>query len=254
MRQDQISLQLYTLREETARDMPGTLRKVSEIGYPAVEFAGYGDLAPQDLKTILDDLGLRASGVHVPPDSFETNLEAVLADMHTLNCAHAVVPSALPGLRKDEASVARLAEDLNRWGELCRSEGVTLSYHNHDFEFAPMGGSTMWEVLVRKTDPGLVYLELDLYWIKYGGADPENVLRDVADRVSLVHLKDMAPDDTLSDLPVGEGTLPWSGLLEAADAAGVDWYIAEQDNPRDPLEDVKTSLLHLHRLAKQEKS
>jgi sugar phosphate isomerase/epimerase len=254
MRRNQISLQLYTVREETARDMPGTLRKVSEIGYPAVEFAGYGDLAPQDLKTILDDLGLRASGAHVPPGSFETDLGAVLAGMHTLDCAHAVVPMVPPERRKDAATVASLAEDLNRWGEQCRSEGVTLSYHNHDFEFAPMGGSTMWDVLVRETDPRLVHLELDLYWIKYGGADPENVLRDVADRVSLVHLKDMAPDDTLSDLPVGQGTLPWSSLLEAADAAGAQWYIAEQDNPGDPLEDVKTSLQHLHQLAKQQKS
>ena len=107
----------------------------------------------------------------------------------------------------------------------------------------------MWDVLVRETDPELVHLELDLYWIKYGGADPETVLRDVGDRVSLVHLKDMAPDDTRSDLPVGEGTMPWNSLLEAADAAGVEWYIAEQDNPRDALEDVRTSLRNLRGLA-----
>ena len=249
MRREQISLQLYTVREETARDMPATLRRISEIGYPAVEFAGYGGLTPQDLKTVLGDLGLQASGVHVPLDSFATDLEGVLADMHALGCAHAVLPSAPPEQRTDEASVARLAEDLNRWGELCRDEGVTLSYHNHDFEFAPLGESTMWDVLVRETDPELVHLELDLYWIKYGGTDPETVLRDVGDRVSLVHLKDMAPDDTRSDLPVGEGTMPWRGLLEAADAVGVEWYIAEQDNPRDALEDVSISLRHMNRLA-----
>jgi sugar phosphate isomerase/epimerase len=246
MRQDQISLQLYTVRDATSRDMPGTLRKISEIGYPAVEFAGYGNLAPQDLKTILDDLDLSTSGVHVPIDSWETNPETVLADMQALNCVHAVLPSAPPERRGDGASVARLAEDLNRWGELCRREGVAFSYHNHDFEFAPIGTTTMWEVLLRETDPELVGLELDLYWIKYAGTDPETVLRDVADRVSLVHLKDMAPDDTLSDLPVGKGTLPWNTLLQAADAAGVHWYIAEQDNPRDPLEDVRSSLQYLH--------
>jgi sugar phosphate isomerase/epimerase len=249
MRRDQISLQLYTVRDETARDMPGTMRRISEIGYPAVEFAGYGNLAPQDLKIILDDLGLLASGVHVPLDSWETDPATVLADMQALDCAHAVLPSAPPERRGDEASVARLAEDLNSWGELCRRDDVTLSYHNHDFEFAPLGTTTVWDVLVRETDPELVGLELDLYWIKYAGTDPETVLRDVADRVSLVHLKDMAPDDTLSDLPVGEGTLPWITLLEAADTAGVEWYIAEQDNPRDALEDVKTSLHHLHKLA-----
>jgi sugar phosphate isomerase/epimerase len=230
MRRDQISLQLYTVREDTARDMPGTLHKISEIGYSAVEFAGSGGLAPQDLKAILDDLALRTSGVHVPFDSWVRDPETVLAGMHDLGCAHAVLPSAPPERRGDEASVARLVEDLNRWGELCRGEGVTLSYHNHDFEFAPLGRSTMWDVFVRETDP-------------------ETVLRDVGDRVSLVHLKDMAPDDTLSDLPVGEGTLPWNTLLEAADAAGVEWFIAEQDNPRDVLEDVRSSLQHLRGLA-----
>jgi sugar phosphate isomerase/epimerase len=249
MRRDQISLQLYTVREETTRDMPGTLRKISEIGYPAVEFASYGGLTPQDLKILLDGLGLRTSGVHVPLDSWETNPAKVLADMQALDCAHAILPSATPERRENEASVARLAEDLNRWGELCHREGVAFSYHNHDFEFAPLGRSTMWDVLVRETDPGLVHLELDLYWIKYGGADPETVLRDVGDRVSLVHLKDMAPDDTRSDLPVGEGTLPWNDLLEAADAVGVEWYVAEQDNPRDALEDVRISLQHLRGLA-----
>ncbi|MBA2535021.1 MAG: sugar phosphate isomerase/epimerase [Rubrobacter sp.] len=249
MRRDQISLQLYTVREETARDMPATLRRVSEIGYPAVEFAGYGGLTPQVVKPILDDLGLRASGAHVPIDSWETDPETVLADMHTLDCVHAVVPSVSRERRRDEASVASLAEDLNRLGEICRQNGVTLSYHNHDFEFAPLGVSTMWDVLVRETDAELVHLELDLYWIKYGGTDPETVLRDVGNRVSLVHLKDMAPDDTRSDLPVGEGTMPWTGLLEAADAAGVEWYIAEQDNPRDALEDVSISLQYLRGLA-----
>ena len=249
MRRDQISLQLYTVREETARDMPDTLRKVAEIGYPAVEFAGYGGLTPQEVKTILDDLGLRASGAHVPLDSWEANPEAVIADMHTLDCVHAIVPMVPREQRGEEATVARLAENLNRWGEMCRQDGVILSYHNHDFEIAPLAETTMWEVLVRETDPELVHLELDLYWIKYAGTDPEAVLRDVGDRVSLLHLKDMAPDDTLSDLPVGEGTMPWTSLLEAAEAAGVEWYIAEQDNPRDAMQDVTSSLQHMRNLA-----
>ncbi|MDQ3863317.1 MAG: sugar phosphate isomerase/epimerase [Actinomycetota bacterium] len=251
MRRDQISLQLYTVREETARDTPGTLRRIKEIGYPAVEFAGYGALSPEELRAILDDLGLSASGAHVPFDSLRTDPEGVIDDMRALRCAHAILPAAPRRYRRDEVLVARLAECLNRWGELCRQGGVALSYHNHDFEFAPLGPTTAWDLLVRETDPELVYFELDLYWVKYGGADPETVMRDVGERVRLVHLKDMAPDDTRSDLPVGEGTMPWTGLLEAADAAGVEWYIAEQDNPTDALEDVRTSLQHLRELASE---
>ena len=248
MRPEQISLQLYTVRQETARDMPGTLRRISEIGYPAVEFAGYGDISPEDLRTVLDDLGLSASGAHVPVGSWETDPQAIIADMHTLDCAHAILPMVPPEHRTDESVAANLAESLNRWGELCGQEGVTFSYHNHDFEFAPLGGTTMWDVLVRETDPRLVHFELDLYWVRYGGWDPEPLLSDLGDRISLVHLKDMASDERRSDLPVGEGTMPWTGLLEAADAAGVEWYIAEQDNPRDALEDVRTSLQNMRKL------
>jgi sugar phosphate isomerase/epimerase len=249
MRQDQISLQLYTVREETARDMPATLRRISEIGYPAVEFAGFGGLSAEDLRNILDDLGLRASGAHVPFDSWETDPESVITRMHALECAHAILPMALPEQHRDETAVANLAGSLNRWGELCRKEDVTFSYHNHDFEFAPLGGTTMWDVLVRETDPELVYFELDLYWVRYGGADPKPLLLDLGDRIQLVHLKDMASDGQRSDLPVGEGTMPWNGLLEAADAAGVQWYVAEQDNPRDALEDVRISLQSMRELA-----
>ena len=249
MRADQISLQLYTVREHTARDMPGTLRRLAEIGYTAVELAGFGGLAPQELRRTLADLGLRASGAHVPLDAWETDPGSVIADMHAIGSSHAIVPIAPPDRRADADSVARLAESFNRWGELCRAEGLTFSYHNHDFEFAPLGNSTMWDVLVRDTDPGLVHFELDLYWIKYGGADPEAVLRDVGGRVPLVHLKDMAPDETLSDLPVGAGTIPWGDLLRAADDVGVEWYVAEQDNPGDAMEDVETSLKAMRELS-----
>jgi sugar phosphate isomerase/epimerase len=249
MRRDQISLQLYTVREETARDMPATLRRISEIGYPAVEFAGFGGLSTEDLRTILDDLGLRVSGAHVPFDSWETDPEAIITDMHTLDSAHAILPMAPPEQRVDEAAVASLARSLNSWGELCRQEGVTFSYHNHDFEFAPLGGTTMWDILVRETDPELVYFEVDLYWVRYGGADPEPLLLELGDRIPLVHLKDMGSDERRSDLPVGEGTMPWNGLLRAADAAGVQWYVAEQDNPRDALEDVTISLQSMRELA-----
>ena len=242
MREDQISLQLYTVREHTARDMPDTLRRLAGIGYTAVEFAGFGGLTPQELGDIMDDLGLRASGAHVPLDAWDSDPASVIEDMHAVGSAHAIVPIAPPDRRGDADSVARLAEDFNRWGELCRAEGLTFSYHNHDFEFARLGETTMWEVLVRETDSDLVHLELDLYWIKYGGSDPETVLRDVGDRVSLVHLKDMAPDETRSDLPVGEGTMPWPDLLKTADELGVEWFVAEQDNPRDAMEDVGISL------------
>jgi sugar phosphate isomerase/epimerase len=248
MRRDQISLQLYTVREHTTSDMQATLRRLAEIGYTAVEFAGYGGLSSRDARTVLDDLGLRASGAHVPLDSWETDPEAVISNMHALGSAHAVVP-IIPPERRHEEAVSRLAKSYNRWGELCRSEGITFSYHNHAFEFAPLGYTTMWGALLAQTDPELVHLELDLYWVRYGGADPEAVLRDLGERISLVHLKDMAADEQRSDLPVGEGTMPWQSLVRAADDAGVEWYVAEQDNPRDAFEDVQGSLRYMQEMS-----
>ncbi len=249
MKREQIALQLYTVREHTARDMPGTLRRLAEMGYGAVEFAGYGGMPVEELRAVLDGLGMRAAGAHVPFDAWTSDEEKVLADLRTLGCSHAVVPIMAPEHRADRGSVERFAGELNRLGEACEREGIRFSYHNHDFEFAPVGDVTVWEVLTRETDPRLVGLELDLYWVRFAGEDPEHLLRSFAERVHLVHLKDMARDAERSDAPVGAGTMPWDLLLEAADAAGTRWYIVEQDHPRDALQDVRQSLENLERMA-----
>lgn len=249
MKRERIALQLYTVRERTAQDMLGTLRQLAEMGYGAVEFAGYGGVGTRELRAALEEHGLQAASSHVSFGAWTLDPEHVFSDLRTLGCSHAVVPMMPPEHRGDEETVVRFAEALNRLGQACEAEGFGFSYHNHDFEFAPLGGTTMWEVLVRETDPELVYFELDLYWVRYGGADPEPLLRDLGDRIPLIHLKDMASDEQRSDLPVGEGTMPWNGLLEAADASGVEWYIAEQDNPGDALEDVRISLQYMRELA-----
>ena len=248
MRRGQIALQMYTVREHARRDMQGTLRRLAEMGYRAVEFAGYGGVAAPDLREALDEQNLRAAGAHLPFEEW-TEPERVLADLHALGCPHAVVPMMPPEHRESEAAVARFAEELNRLGEACEGEGVRFSYHNHNFEFAPLGETTAWDVLVRETDPRLVGLELDVYWTRYAGVDPEPLIPALADRISLLHLKDMAPNEERSDAPVGEGTMPWDGLLAVADAAGVEWYIVEQDHPRDALEDIRRSLRNLERMA-----
>lgn len=245
---DQIAIQLYTVREHVAQDMPGTLRRLADIGYTAVEFAGYGNLSPQDLSPVLEDLGLRAASAHVPFESWEAEPEAVITDMHALDCSHAVVPMVPADRRGNAESVSRLAEDFDRWGRLCHQEGVTFSYHNHSFEFARLDEKTMWEILVRETDPELVRFELDLYWVKYAGVDPDSLLQELANRVSLVHLKDMASDEQRSDVPVGEGTMPWRQLLQTADTVGAEWFIVEQDHPRDAFKDARTSLQNLRNL------
>ena len=252
MTPEAIALQLYTLRSETAKDFLGTLARVAEIGYRAVEFAGYGNVPVADLRAALAHHGLRAPSAHVPLAHLEGRLPDALAELQQLGCAYAVVPFVPEDRRADLAGARQLAASLNRIGAACKDAGLVFAYHNHAFEFAPLPGAdgqhTLFDILVEETDPSLVAFEPDLYWIAYAGLDPLPLLHRHAGRFPLVHLKDMAPGPDHADAPVGDGTLPWPDLLPAARTAGAHWFIVEQDHPRDPLADVRTSLGNLERL------
>ena len=255
MNPQQVALQLYTVRAETARDFLGTLGRVAEIGYRAVELAGFGGLPVAELRAALDRLGLRAMGAHVPLADFEARLPTVLAELSELGCGYAVVPW-LPEERRDPARAHELAATLNRLGAACRDAGLGFAYHNHAFEFEPPAGDgnrrTLFELLATETDPALVAFELDAYWAAYAGHDPVELLRRHAGRVPLLHLKDMTPAPDKADAPVGEGTLPWPQILAAASEAGVEWGIVEQDHPRDPLGDSGRALRNLERLVSRQ--
>lgn len=238
MRADQIALQLYTVREAAKRDFLGTLRQVAAIGYTAVELAGLYGVPAERVRETLDEQGLRAVAAHVGLPDLEERPEQAVADLRALGCEFLVVPWVEAGRRATTAGVRALAVDLNRWGRRLGSEGLRLAYHNHDFEFGPLEGSSVWEVLTAELDPALVGLELDVYWARRGGHDPAALIARHAPGVALIHLKDIAPGGT-ADLPAGEGALDWEAILGAARAAGAAWYIIEQDNPRDPLDDVR---------------
>lgn len=243
-----VGLQLYTVRSLTQRDMLQTLNDVAQIGYGAVEFAGYGGVPVAELRTTLDSLAMRAMGAHVPYAAFEADPDAVFADLHTLGCEYAIIPWLPPEMRGAE-QMRGLAKTFNHWAALCRDEGLRFGYHNHNFEFEPAtdgaDGETIYDVLLAATDPGLVVFELDIYWAQHAGVDPIELLRRYGTRMPIVHVKDMHDDRQRSDAPVGLGILPWGPIIGACKDAGVSWYIVEQDNPQDPLADVGTSLRNL---------
>jgi sugar phosphate isomerase/epimerase len=245
MRPDQIGIQLYTARQQASRDMLGTLRRLAGIGYRAVEFAGFAGVAPTAIRAVLDDTGMVAIGAHVPFEDWEQRRGQAFEDLQTLGCAYAVVPSVPQHRRDDLDMVTRVAEDFNAWGSESREQGLRFAYHNHDVEFAPLQDGTMWQTLVDATDPDTVELEVDVYWAAYAGVDPVELIRRHAPRVALLHAKDMAGDAGRNDAPVGAGVLPWDDLIVAGEAAGVRWYIVEQDDPSDVFDDVQRSLRHL---------
>jgi sugar phosphate isomerase/epimerase len=249
MNKNQIALQLYTVREATKQAMLGTLRQIGAMGYPAVEFAGYGGVPTSEIRALLDSLGMKTAGVHVPLADLQSKPKQVFADLYTLGCEYAVVPWVGEEYRGSDAKVQQLASVLNDLGALCHAEGLQLAYHNHNFEFAAGEGPTMWDRLTAATDPNLVALELDIYWAAFAGADPLPLIDRYASRLALLHVKDMAADAARSDTPVGTGTMPWPEILAAGAAAGVKWYIVEQDHPRDVMADVEQSLRNLEQLA-----
>ncbi len=242
---DQIVLQLYTLRERVAADFLATLAEVARIGYRAVEFAGLHDRAAEEVRAALDRLGMRAVAAHISLEDLEAQPDESLQDLRVLGCSHAV----LPFLPEERRAIGDAAATLNGLGRRCAESGLRFAYHNHAFELQSRGpgGETLLDGLVAATDPGLVAFELDVYWAVVGGADPVELIERHADRIDLLHVKDIAAGG--EDAPVGEGTLRWPQLLAASRAAGVSWYVVEQDEPKDPLADVETSLRNAKRMS-----
>ncbi|MDQ3327161.1 MAG: sugar phosphate isomerase/epimerase [Chloroflexota bacterium] len=244
-----IALQLYTVRERTAQDFIGTLRQLADMGYRTLEFAGYGDTSVSDLRSAMDEYGLQAISAHVPFTQLENSPQQAIADLHALGCKHAVVPGIPEDRRSTVEQVRSLAETFNGLAQTCNDEGLQFGYHNHAHEFEPLDGSTMFELIAENTDPALVNLELDLFWAQVGGADPLALMRRYAGRMPLLHCKDMMDDAEHSDAPVGEGILPYQDYMSVGTEIGAEWYIVEQDHPRNAMEDVRTSLRNLEKLS-----
>jgi len=248
MNDDRIALELYTLRDLTSTDMLGTLRKVAEQGYKAVEFAGYGNSTAAEVRAELDKLGIRGVAMHTNLNALQTERDRLIDDAHTLGSEYVVLAS-VPQDQRGSVDVARqLASAFNGFGEACRAGGLQFGYHNHNFEFAPLDGTNMYNILLENTDPALVKFELDAFWVSFAGVDPVELLGRLAGRVPLLHAKDMEAGEAKADAPIGEGITPWKELLSAAAAAGTEYYIVEQDHPRNPLRDTGESFKNLKQL------
>jgi sugar phosphate isomerase/epimerase len=249
MRHDQIALQLYTVRRLAGEDLPGTLRAVAAAGYRAVELAGLPETAPGELSRLLREAGLRVIASHEGIERLRDDATAVAARLSEVACPRVIVPWLPEEDRRTADDVRRFAAELGGFARTLAAQDIRLGYHNHAFEFDPLDGTTVWDVLLDELSPE-VEIELDVYWAAVGGRDPVAEIRTTASRVRLVHMKDRAPGPEPRDAPAGEGTLPFPAIVEAARAAGVEWYVVEQDEPHEPLRDVASALGYLGSLAR----
>ena len=241
-----IAVQMYTLREESEVDFVGTLRKVAELGFNGVEFAGYGGLPVREVKKVLDELGLQAAASHVPLEDLELNLEQVIKDQKLLGSKYVVCPYLLPE-RRTEQHYQALILLLEQAGEKCRQEGITLCYHNHDFELERLSdGRTALESIFEDTNAANVKAELDVYWLTKAGEKPVEWMNRYRNRTPLIHLKDMTTDEEQYFAELGTGGVDIESVFNLGVDAGVKWWIVEQDfSRRTPFESIEISLNYL---------
>ncbi len=236
----QVALELYTVRDETSRDFAGTIRRVAQLGYAGVEFAGYGNLTAAEMAALLAETGLHAVSTHLRLDALQgLQLDEAMRYCKDIDCSIIVLPS-LPHEWRTLAGMQALAPQLNTIGQRCQEHGITFGYHNHDFEFTRVDGMYLLDHLLQLTDSSFVKIELDMYWAAYAGVDPVAYLQTHAERIALIHLKDMAADRSMTE--VGKGILDMQAVCAFAEAHGL-WCIVEHDHPELPsLESARISL------------
>lgn len=244
-----VALALYTLRDAFEADSQKTLQSVAQIGYSAVEFAGLYDHKAEDIRAQLEHLGLRGLSAHVPLQRLQNDLPNVIREAKTLGLAYVVCPWLPPEQRNLEFYRA-LAPSLETIGKACTSEGLTLCYHNHEFELEKLFGDlNVLEFFASEVDAAHLKFELDVYWAAFAGLNPNTVLERFAGRLPLVHLKDMTNDAARTFASVGSGSLDIPSILETGERIGATWGIVEQDLCLgDPFESVRSSLVYLRGL------
>lgn len=236
-----IGLQLYSLRETIGQDLKGTLAKIARAGYQEVETYGHSvekgfwGLKPAEFKAALAANGLSTSSGHYELGEFMRTGQ-VAALQPSLDAARAcgqryvIVPHLDESVRKSVADFKTLAARLNQAGALCQKAGLRLGYHNHDFEFKPIGGVTLFDVMLKETDPKLVDFELDLYWVVRAGQDPVRLMQAHPRRFPLWHVKDMDKAKPELNTEVGAGSVDFRKIFAQARTAGLQHIFVEQEN------------------------
>jgi sugar phosphate isomerase/epimerase len=237
-------LQLYTLRSIMNDDLEGNFRRIAEIGYKELEFAGYYDRTPQEIRAILDENGFTAPSTHISSAQFRNSLDKIIEDAKIIGHEYVICPH--PGDEPFETldDYRAMAEFFNEVGMKCQEAGLKFGYHNHSFEFEEIDGVVPYDILLEETDPELVPMQLDLCWIVNAGKDPVAYFEKHPGRFHLCHVKDLDANGELAN--VGSGTIDFARIFASAPTAGLKHYIVEHDRPGDdPFESIRVCYNYL---------
>jgi sugar phosphate isomerase/epimerase len=242
-------MQLYTVRRELEKDFEGTLRKVAALGYREVEFAGYFGHGAAEVKTLLKRLKLDAPAAHVQLSELRGDLRPSIDAAHVIGHKYLLLAWTAPEERRTLEQYRRLADLCNEAGAALQREGLQFAYHNHDFEFAPLEGRVPYDLLLERTDPRLVKLEMDLYWTVKGGASPVEYFERHPGRFHLLHVKDMDSTPRRLFADVGKGVIDFKTIFAQSRKAGVRHYFVENDEPAgSPFDSLRVSIDYLRQL------
>lgn len=236
-----VGLQLYSLRDDFSKDVPGTLEKVRDYGIKYVELAGTYKATPSEFKQQLDKNGLEAVAGHFPFERVRDEVDKVAQEAKALGLKYvgvAWIPHKAP-FTEDAARQA--AAVFNKSGEALSKQGLQLYYHNHGYEFQPQGAGTLLDLLMAETNPQYLQWEMDVFWTVYPGQDPVALLKKYPNRWTLMHLKDMKKGvqtgsltgqaDVDWDVILGTGQMQMPDILKAAKEIGVKYYFIEDESP-----------------------
>ncbi|MBC8486133.1 MAG: sugar phosphate isomerase/epimerase [Bacteroidetes bacterium] len=247
-----IGIQLYTLRDQIKDDFEGTLQKIADIGYNAVEAAGYADgkfygFTPVEYKKITEDKGLIPQSSHTGINL--QNVDRVIEDTLEAGMSYIVLPYISQDKRKTLDDYKKLAEEFNQIGERCKKSGLQFAYHNHAFEFEKTDEIIPYDILLNRTEAEFVTMQLDLYWMIYGGCEPLDYFKRYPGRFELWHVKDMDYTDKRESTEIGQGRIDFEKIFAAKDKAGMKYYYLEQESFKiPPFESIAISFNYLNNL------
>ncbi len=244
-----VAVQLYSVRTDMANDVRATLEAVKAMGYDGVEFAGLFDHSAEEMKKMCEEIGLVPISAHVPFVDM-VNDPSIIDDYAAIGCKYIAVPYLGEGMRPgDEKFISEVIPAIKAIGKKAKEVGMTLLYHNHDFEFVKIDGEYGLDFLYRSVSAELLETELDTCWVNVGGEDPSDYIRKYAGRCPIVHLKDFFGEksENMYELigiksdkksapssfefrPVGSGVQNFPEILKASEESGASWVVVEQDN------------------------
>lgn len=264
-----VAVQIYSVRDDAKNDLRATLEEIKKMGYDGVEFAGLYGNAPEDIKKMCDEIGLVPISAHVPYLDIVANMD-ILRDYADIGCRYVVIPYLIQRCRPGSENFGEVIENIKLIGAKANELGMTLLYHNHDFEFMKLDGKYALDVIYEEISADLLQTELDTCWVRIGGEDPSEYIRKYAGRSPVVHLKDYYGEksDDMYELigidssapkrpsnfeirPVGSGIQDFPAILKACEESDVSWVVVEQDNPSmelTPMECIKKSREYLRTL------